>query len=50
MPAAAVPALDALSSADRGLRVCDLPGLDPPSRVVVARRLVVEGACIIDPA
>jgi hypothetical protein len=49
MPATAVPAVEAVSSAARGLRVGELPGIDPASRIVVARRLVVEGACIIDP-
>lgn len=50
MPAAAVPAVEAVSGAARGLRVGDMPGLGPPSRLMVARRLVVEGACIIDRA
>ncbi len=29
--------------------VAELPGLDDPSRIVLARRLVEEAACVIDP-
>ncbi len=36
-----------LSGGD-ALRVNDLPGLDPPSRIVLARRLIEETACVID--
>ena len=48
MPATALEALRTLS---RGtpVRVGDLPGLDEPSRVVFAKRLVREAACVIDP-
>jgi hypothetical protein len=49
MPEAACPALDALSGAVGGmLAVADLPGLDAPSRLVLGRRLVLEGACVIE--
>jgi mannose-6-phosphate isomerase-like protein (cupin superfamily) len=42
--------LDALRllSAGRPVRVGALPGLDEPSRVVLAKRLVREAACVID--
>ncbi|MGB0113878.1 MAG: cupin domain-containing protein, partial [Ilumatobacteraceae bacterium] len=47
-----VPAvvLDALRRLETGCPVVidALPGLDPPSRVVLARRLVEERACVID--
>jgi mannose-6-phosphate isomerase-like protein (cupin superfamily) len=45
IPAAMVPAVELLSATDRAVRVGDLPGLDPASQIVVARRLVTEGAC-----
>jgi hypothetical protein len=48
LPNVAGDAIDAISRADDGLRVCDIPGLDAPSRRVVARRLVREGACIVE--
>ena len=48
LPVVAVDAVDALANAPDGLRVADLPGLDPASRLVVGRRLVIEGACIVD--
>lgn len=47
VPRVAVPAIDAVSRAGDATRVGDLPGLDPSSRLVIARRLVVEGACVI---
>jgi hypothetical protein len=47
VPIAALEALRALSDG-RPVRVGDLPGLDEPSRVVLARRLVREAACIVD--
>ena len=47
VPRVAVPAIDAISRAGDTARVGDLPGLDPSSRLVIARRLVVEGACVI---
>lgn len=47
MPTAALDALRTLSDG-RPIRVGDLPGLDEPSRIVLARRLVLESACVID--
>jgi hypothetical protein len=47
MPTGALDALRALS-AGRPIRVGDLPGLDESSRVVLARRLVRESACVVD--
>ncbi|GIG20446.1 hypothetical protein Cch01nite_11700 [Cellulomonas chitinilytica] len=46
LPVAAHPALEALLAGDP-LRVGDLPGLDPQSAVVVARRLVREGVLVV---
>lgn len=45
-----IAALDALRALSDGLsiRVGDLPGLDEPSRLVLAKRLVRETACIIE--
>ncbi len=42
--------LDALRmlSRERGVRVGDLPGLDEASRIVLAKRLVREAACILE--
>ncbi len=48
VPAVALAAIRLLSAGD-AVRVDDLPGLDAPSRVVLARRLVDETACVIDP-
>ncbi|MGI9052653.1 MAG: cupin domain-containing protein [Ilumatobacteraceae bacterium] len=42
LPAAARPALAAILQSDE-LAVADLPGLDEPSRAVLARRLIREG-------
>ncbi len=36
------------SNGGGAVRVNDLPGLDPPSRIVLARRLIEETACVID--
>lgn len=47
VPIAALDALRALSGG-RPIRVGDLPGLDEPSRVVLAKRLVREAACIVE--
>jgi uncharacterized RmlC-like cupin family protein len=47
MPAGALDALRRLSDGSP-IRVGDLPGLDEPSRVVLAKRLVREAACVID--
>jgi uncharacterized RmlC-like cupin family protein len=47
MPASALEALRRLSDGSQ-IRVGDLPGLDEPSRVVLAKRLVREAACVID--
>jgi bifunctional lysine-specific demethylase and histidyl-hydroxylase NO66 len=47
MPAGALDALRKLSDGSP-IRVGDLPGLDEPSRVVLAKRLVREAACVID--
>jgi hypothetical protein len=47
MPIGALGALRVLSNGDR-VRVGDLPGLDEPSRVVLAKRLVREAACVIE--
>ena len=46
MPITAQDALRALSDG-RPIRVGDLPGLDEPSRIVLAKRLVRETACIV---
>ena len=45
-------ALDAVRLLSRGgaTRVADLPGLDPASRIVLARRLIEETACVRVPA
>jgi hypothetical protein len=47
MPASALEALRRLSDGSQ-ICVADLPGLDEPSRIVLARRLVREAACVID--
>jgi uncharacterized RmlC-like cupin family protein len=47
MPAGALDALRRLSDGSP-IRVGDLPGLDEPSRVVLAKRLVREAACVVD--
>lgn len=47
LPTTAMDALRMLSNG-RPVRVGDLAGLDEPSRVVLAKRLVREAACIID--
>jgi mannose-6-phosphate isomerase-like protein (cupin superfamily) len=47
LPATATFALTELASGTP-VRVGDLPALDAPSRLVVARRLVREGACVVD--
>ena len=47
LPTTALDALRALSGG-HPVRVGDLPGLDEPSRVVLAKRLVREAACVID--
>ncbi len=47
LPATTLDALRLLSTG-RPVRVDDLPGLDEPSRVVLASRLVREAACVID--
>jgi hypothetical protein len=47
VPASALEALRMLSSGNP-VRVGNLPGLDEPSRIVVAKRLVREAACVID--
>ncbi|MET0910658.1 MAG: hypothetical protein ABWZ99_14420, partial [Ilumatobacteraceae bacterium] len=49
-PRSATAAIDALATAGGATRIADIPGLDPPSRLVIARRLVLEGACVIDHA
>lgn len=48
VPTAACAAILATAGARCGLRVHELPGLDPPGRLVLARRLIREGACVID--
>jgi mannose-6-phosphate isomerase-like protein (cupin superfamily) len=47
VPTAALDALRALSGG-HPIRVGDLPGLDEASRVVLARRMVREAACVVD--
>jgi mannose-6-phosphate isomerase-like protein (cupin superfamily) len=47
VPPVAVPAISRLATAS-ALRVGDLPGLDERSRLVLARRLVIEAACVVD--
>lgn len=47
LPASALAALGVLGTGSP-VRVATLPGLDEPSRVVLASRLVREGACVID--
>ena len=47
LPTTALDALRMLSNRSP-VRVGDLPGLDAPSCVVLAKRLVREGACVID--
>jgi hypothetical protein len=47
VPSGALEALRRLSEGSQ-VRVGDLPGLDEPSRVVLAKRLVREAACVID--
>jgi hypothetical protein len=48
VPATTRPAIRMLLE-QQSVRVLDLPGLDESSRVVLARRLVREGACVIEP-
>ena len=52
VPSVVLDAIHLLSaqglSGGSALRVNDLPGLDPPSRIVLARRLIEETACVID--
>ena len=48
VPAAVLAALRVLADG-APVVVDDLPGLDPPSRLVLARRLVEETACVIEP-
>lgn len=48
LPAVAVPALQALCGGG-DVAVSDLPGVDPASRLVLARRLVAEGMLTIVP-
>ena len=47
VPPVALDAVRLLSGGDP-VRVSDLPGLDPASRVVLARRLIEETACVIE--
>jgi mannose-6-phosphate isomerase-like protein (cupin superfamily) len=47
LPPVARPALEVLLAGDP-VRVGDLPGIDPSSRLVLARRLVVEGLLTLD--
>jgi len=47
LPTTALEALRTLSNG-RPVRVGNLPGLDEPSRVVLAKRLVREAACVVD--
>ena len=47
LPTTALEALRTLSFG-RPVRVGDLPGLDEPSRVVLAKRLVREAACVVE--
>lgn len=47
LPATARAALTCIARANGPVCVGDLPNLDPPSRIVVARRLVAEGVCTI---
>jgi len=49
VPAVVLDAIRRLQSGDPVV-VDDLPGLDRPSRLVLARRLVEEMACVIEPA
>ncbi len=48
MPHAVGDAIDHIAQARGGVRVSDIPGLDQASRRVIARRLVREGACVVD--
>lgn len=47
LPTVALAALRILSNGNP-VRVVDLPGLDEPGRLVLAKRLVREGACVVD--
>ena len=47
VPSVVLDAVRLLSGGDP-VRVRDLPGLDPASRVVLARRLIEETACVIE--
>jgi len=47
LPTTALEALRTLSNG-KPVRVGNLPGLDEPSRVVLAKRLVREAACVVD--
>lgn len=49
VPAVVLDAIRRLQSGD-AVVVDDLPGLDRPSRLILARRLVQEMACVIEPA
>jgi bifunctional lysine-specific demethylase and histidyl-hydroxylase NO66 len=49
LPPVARPALEVLLAGDP-VRVGDLPEIDRSSRVVLARRLVVEGLLVVDPS
>jgi lysine-specific demethylase/histidyl-hydroxylase NO66 len=48
MPAFCEPALRFVAESEGGVAVSDLPGLDEESRLVLARRLVREGAVEVD--
>lgn len=47
LPTTALDALRTLSNG-RPVQVGDLPGLDEPSRIVLAKRLVREAACVVE--
>ncbi len=47
IPSVALAAIGALRI-DESVRIGDLPGLDPPSQIVLGRRLIEETACVID--
>ena len=49
VPAVVLEAIQYLQAGD-AVVVDDLPGLDRPSRVILARRLVEEMACVIEPS
>lgn len=47
VPHRAASAISLIAAEPGGMRVGTIPGLSPASRIVLARRLVAEGACVV---